>query len=94
MAEQGAQFKFDKNNPEHVKALTKGDVEVFPGGLMAFRTPSKNSESKPADKAVASKKRAGESTYERSSTPKKRSRNLDKVTALEDAAKKRGDIRR
>ena len=103
MAEQGAQFKFNKKNKAHVDMLKKAagndELAIFPGGLMAIGMKAspqieaeKNSESKPAAKAVAPKKSKLETKMSESKA-RKTSSHLAKARAVEDEARKRGDIR-
>lgn len=102
MAEQGAQFKFNKKNKAHQEMLRQAagndELAIFPGGLMSIGMKAspqieaqKNSESKPAAKTVAPKRSKMESKISESKV-KKVPAYLAKARALEAEGKKRGDV--
>lgn len=102
VAEQGAQFKFNKKNKKHVNLLKEAagndELAIFPGGLISMGMKAspqieaeKNSESKSATKAVAPKKSKMETKLSQSKV-KKVPGFLAAARSLENESRKRGEI--
>jgi len=102
MVDPGAQFKFNKKDKKHVNLLKTAagndELTLYPGGLMGIGMKAspqveaqKNSESKPAPKAVASSRSKIEDKVA-TSKAKKTPKFLAKARSVESSAKKRGVI--